>query len=273
MDGPLVSIIIPHFQTPDLARICLRSIRRYTRNVPCEVIVIDNGSQDGTSLDYLRQVEWIGLIERTENIGPLGLGHKEAIDIGIDAGKAPYVLAFHTDTIPIREDWLSWHLEQIQANEKIAAVGSYKLELKSPLQVLLKKFERLRWWKDQRPEDIGDQSPYIRSHCALYRREVLTKLGLIYNDPDQGVAGRHVHYALEHNGYEAKLLDVQQTLERVVHLNHGTMVIIPELGARRRTIRKGLKRIEQFLASSAVQAVFNDDSLDRGTAAELMRAA
>src|SRR5690606_29802738 len=99
---PLVSIIVPHFQTPELARLCLRSIRRFTYWVPYEVIVIDNGSKDGASLDYLRTIEWIKLIERTENIGPVAIGHKEAVDIGIEASTAPYVLAFHTDTIPIR---------------------------------------------------------------------------------------------------------------------------------------------------------------------------
>ena len=261
MRTPLVSIIIPHYQTPDLARLCLRSIRRYTIDVPYEVIVVDNGSQDDRSLQYLRNVTWIRLIERTQNIGELGIGHKEAVDIGIDATNAPLVLAFHTDTIPIRSDWLKWHIEQLTADDRIGAVGTYKLELKSPLQRVLKRFDSLMARRRSSAEN-GDHRPYIRSHCALYRRALLEELGLRYNDPEADVAGRHIHYALEQNGYEARLLGVEETLRRVVHLNHGTMVMLPELGARKKSIRIGRRRIDRFLQRPEVQATFNDASLD-----------
>lgn len=263
MAQPLVSIIVPHLQTPALAQLCLRSIRYWTHDVDYEVIVIDNGSTDGASLEYLRQVKWIKLIERTDNIGAVGVGHKEAIDIGIDAGAAPLILAFHTDTIPIREDWLSWHVAQIQTDDKIASVGTYKLEIKSPLQLWLKKLESLGPANDRRQANIGDHEPYIRSHCALYRRAALAALNLRYNDGENTAAGLQVHRALVAGGYECRLLDVAETLKRVVHLNHGTMALLPQLGARQRTIRKGRSRIDRFLARPAVQAVFNDASLDR----------
>ena len=57
MTEPLVSIVVPHYQTPELAKLCLRSIRKFTAGIPCEVIVVDNASRDGTALEYLRQVE------------------------------------------------------------------------------------------------------------------------------------------------------------------------------------------------------------------------
>ena len=263
MSQPLVSIIIPHYQTPELVRLCLRSIRRYTRDVAYEVIVIDNHSRDGHSLDYLRSVEWIRLIERTEEVGHAALGHKEAVDLGFAAATAPLVMAFHTDTIPLREDWLSWHVEQLTSAPKIAAVGTYKLEFKSP------SFLRLRNWTDkllswtQRASKHGDHRPYIRSHCALYRREVLAQLGLRYNLSPQETAGRDVHFALEQQGFIAKLLPVDETMRRIAHLNHGTMVLVPEFGVRRRTVRQGRSRIERFFERPDVRAIYNDDSLDK----------
>lgn len=273
MNGPLVSIIIPHYQTPDLVRLCLRSIRRHTQHIPYEVIVVDNGSPDGPSLDHLRQVEWIHLIERRDDIGPLGIGHKEAVDIGVESSRGAYVLAFHTDTIPIRHDWLSWHVKQINAGERIGAVGTYKLELKSPMQAFLKYWEPILRLGGRRRRATGDHRPYIRSHCALYRRDLLRRFNLRYNADHGETAGRNVHLGLEQHGYEARLLDVEETLRRVVHLNHGTMVLRPELGAKRRTIARGLKRMEAFLARPEIQSVLNDDSLDRGSRDELLRAA
>lgn len=264
MTTPLVSIIIPHYQTPDLARLCLRSIRRYTTGVHYEVIVIDNASKDGASLDYLRQVEWIRLIERKGEIGKGGWAHKEAVNIGFDAARAPYLLTAHTDTVPVREDWLAWHVDYLERDPRVGAVGTYKLELKTPLQLWLKRVEALfqRTVREQ-----SDDRPYIRSHCALYRRDALEKLGLRYDDPENGVAGRDIHYGLEAGSYETRLLDIAETLKRVVHLNHGTAIMLPEIGGRPRMVRKGMQRIHDFLARPAVQAVFNDERLDRNECA------
>ena len=258
MDKPTVSIIIPHYQTEMLARLSLRSIRRYTTQTPYEVIVVDNASGDGKSLEYLRGVEWIRLIERTEGVSEIpGEAHKEALDAGIAASDAPYILSFHTDTIPIRDGWLAWLVEQIDAGERIAAVGTYKLERTKPLK-------RLEHWLKSlahRGELPPEKRPYIRSHCALYRRSVMDELGLKFVD-ETTATGQGVHLALESAGYKAVLLSIPEMLRHVVHLNHGTMVLIPELGARKRTIRKGHGRIDRFLDRTDVRDIFHDETLD-----------
>ena len=40
------TICIPNYKTLDFTRLCLRSIRKFTK-YPYEVIVVDNNSQDG----------------------------------------------------------------------------------------------------------------------------------------------------------------------------------------------------------------------------------
>ena len=45
--------------------LCLRSIRRYSGAYNLEVLVVDNGSKDG-SLEYLQSLDWIRLIERPD---------------------------------------------------------------------------------------------------------------------------------------------------------------------------------------------------------------
>ncbi|MFN8644897.1 MAG: glycosyltransferase, partial [Candidatus Binatia bacterium] len=59
--NPSVTLLIPHFQTLDAIRLCLRAIRRYTEPPP-RVLVLDNGSADG-SIDYLRRLAWIECID------------------------------------------------------------------------------------------------------------------------------------------------------------------------------------------------------------------
>ena len=63
--SPRISLCIPHWQVRDMMSICLRSIRKHSRKYDLEVIVVDNGSRDD-SLDYLRSLSWIRLIERPE---------------------------------------------------------------------------------------------------------------------------------------------------------------------------------------------------------------
>jgi len=258
---PDVSIIIPHYKTFDLVRLCLRSIRRYTETA-YEVVVVDNDSGDEASLQYLRRVKWIRLIERREGLSPNpSQSHKEAMDIGIAASAAPYVLSFHTDTIPIRRGWLGFLLRHILSGEKTAAVGSYKLEIKSPLGLFLKRVERRLGLGTKKEAGTSENPLYIRSHCALYRREILDRLNLHFASDEP--AGRNIHFGLIEAGYEAKILPPQELLAYVVHLNHATMALHPQLGARKRTIRKGLARIKSFLARPEVERILNDESLDR----------
>src|SRR5690349_18633151 len=121
---PLVSIIVPHYQTPALAALCLRSIRRFTTGIAYEVIVVDNASKDGSSLEYLRQVRGIRLIERTDVPASGSDAHRTAVEIAIDASTAPFIATIHTDTIPIRHDWLQYHLDPMLIDQRIAATGT-----------------------------------------------------------------------------------------------------------------------------------------------------
>ncbi|MDP6045125.1 MAG: glycosyltransferase family 2 protein [Phycisphaerae bacterium] len=258
MPEPLVSIIIPHYQTESLARLCLRSIRRYTTKTPYEVIVVDNGSSDGGSLEYLHSVKWIKLIERTEGISDIpGDAHKEALDAGIDAASGQFLLSFHTDTIPITDGWLAWLVDKMEADKRIGAAGTYKLEYKK----LLKRIEH--WFKDlmRRGEPPRLERPCIRSHCAIYRRSVMEELDLKFIN-ETTVTGQGVHWAIEDGGYKSQMLSVNEMLRYVVHLNHGTMVLLPELGARKSTIRKGHGRIDKFLNRKEVREILLDESLD-----------
>jgi len=262
MSGPLVSILIPHYQTESLARLCLRSIRKYTADVPHEVIVVDNASADGESLAYLRSVAWIRLIERPpEEVHPEGpWAHREALDIAVGASRGPLVLSFHTDTIPLRPGWLGWLVGQIEADDRIAAVGTHKLEPPRPLK-------RLEAWvrKTFLPKAASGERyrEFIRSHCALYRRDVLEKLGLRFLTDAVVTTGRDIHVGLAEHGYEARLLAVREMMRWVSHLNHGTIALVADRGGSRKTRVRGARRIERFLRRPEVRAVYEDESLDR----------
>ena len=89
--APIYSVIIPHYKTKDMTRICLLALKEFS-TLENEVIVIDNGSKD-ESTDYLRSLSWIRLIENYSNLTG-GDAHKHALDIGLAIAKGKYVIFF-----------------------------------------------------------------------------------------------------------------------------------------------------------------------------------
>ena len=78
------TICIVNYKTLDFTRLCLRSIRKFTK-YPYEVIVVDNDSQD-ESLKYLKSLNWIRLIERRAGANEPGGGyaHSAGLDLGLE---------------------------------------------------------------------------------------------------------------------------------------------------------------------------------------------
>lgn len=77
------TICVVNFKTLDFTMLCLRSIRKFT-DFPYEVLVVDNDSRD-ESLEYLKSLSWIRLIQREDKEGYLRGSHafSSALDIGL----------------------------------------------------------------------------------------------------------------------------------------------------------------------------------------------
>ena len=52
----LVSIIIPSKDNPDILKCCLQSIRKFTKYINYEIVVVDNGSNDSNRKEYEKLV-------------------------------------------------------------------------------------------------------------------------------------------------------------------------------------------------------------------------
>lgn len=93
---PQVTILCPHYKTPELTRVCIRLLGKHTRPELAKVVVIDNDSAD-ESLDYLRTLKWIKLIERQTHQSngekaPPPFQHSRALDLGLATVDTPFVL-------------------------------------------------------------------------------------------------------------------------------------------------------------------------------------
>lgn len=269
MNNKQVTILIPNYKTPEITKICLRLIRQHTDFNRVEVIVIDNNSNDA-SLEYLKTLDWITLIERKADAPETPpLSHSRALDLALKQVKTPYVLSIHTDTFVKRADWLDVLLKPFDNNPKLAGVGSWKLESKSRLQMLGYQFEQA--WKKllsnyfgysgYRADRLDVSARYLRSHCALYRMDVIRQLKTCFSDGDD-TAGRAMHQKMVTAGYNMLFLSSGELGRYVDHLNHATMVLNPEFGSSEQMRKEGSKRIKEKLRGIDANGILANVKLD-----------
>ena len=269
MTEPQVTILVPNYKTLVLTKLCLRLLRKHTAANLAHVIVIDNDSQDD-SLDYLRTVSWIELIERKKIEGESAVqGHARALDMALERVKTPYVLSIHTDTLVKHPQWLNFLLNQFNQDPNLAGVGSWKLESKSWARRSLKLIERylqlgfyrLTGKTQHGLEGIGKNYYYLRSHCAMYRMDLVKELNVHFGDGDM-VAGKDMHKRLVEAGFEMRFLPSEVLVKYLEHINHATTVLNPHLSTRQKSVDKGLRRIEKSLERMNAKAILSNDALD-----------
>jgi len=90
----MVSIVIVNWNGKDIIKQCLDSIYTNVKNVSFEIIVVDNGSTDG-SVEMLREgYPQVKLIECKEN-----LGFGKANNLAVSYCRGEYILLLNNDTI------------------------------------------------------------------------------------------------------------------------------------------------------------------------------
>ena len=250
-----VSILIPHYKTLKMTQLCLRLIKKHTDLQRVEIIVIDNGSNDESS-DFLKKLDGITLLIREKVMGESGaMSHSKALDLGLEHVSTPFFLSIHTDTLVIAPGWLDFLLDHIKSEKNIAGVGSWKLEFKPMYKRILKNMERFwqaRIWYPMKGKaggkitGIGDNYYYLRSHCALYKTDLVKNSTNGFNDGGE-VAGKVLHKKLVDQGFTMRFLSSDDLSQYVRHLNHATAILNPELHGKRTGKKKQLNRIEKEL--------------------------
>jgi len=264
------TICVVHYRTLELTRLCLRSLRRFTPE-PCEVVVVDNDSRDA-STEYLRSLSWIRLIERrpTSPDRSGAWAHAAALDLGLEAARAPVFVSLHSDAFVRREGWLSTLLAPLDRDPRVASVGSGKLEGEAPWRARWKALaEGLYAWKRRlqgRPRPAWFSRPYHRTVCALYRTDVLRREGLSFTMGfEEGfTAGQRLHFALEERGLALATIPEAQMETLVTHLAHATQVVnAGEFSLKRRAIAATERRMARLLESDLARSLLADEALDR----------
>lgn len=264
----IATICVVNYRTLDLTRLCLRSIRKYTRG-PYEMVVVDNHSQDA-SLEYLKSLKWIRLIERKDpaNDSSGGYAHGAALDLALQECRTEFFVSLHSDTVVHREGWLEMLLEPFREEPRMACVGGGKAELEETWRVWLKKATDYKTFFRKLfrvPDPLGRYRYYNRTVCSAYRTEILKKENLTFlMDREKGMTvGQKLYFELEDRGYKTVRIPDWRLKQYVYHLAHATQVLnAQQYHLQKRTIQKIQKRIHEILRSEPVCAILSENSLD-----------
>jgi len=262
------TIGIVQYKTLDFTRLCLRSIRRFT-SYPYEIIVVDNDSDD-ESLDYLKTLKWIRLLQRKSEQGEPGGGyaHAAALDLALADCNTEFFVSLHSDVFVKRTGWLTDLIRYFGNDEKIACVGTGKIELQPAWQIWLKEnidVNALKRKLLREPDPLQKFRYFNRTIYSIYRTDVLRREGLTFlTGKKEGLtAGRKLYFDLLDKGYKTIELPQRLVGKYVVHLAHATQAVNPqEFSLRRRTIQKYKRQFEKIIASELFASIIADNSLD-----------
>ena len=203
-----VSIIILNKDLLFCTKQLIESIRQYTPKNSYEIIVVDNGSQDG-SVKWLQQQKDVRLICNKENAGfPKGCNQ------GMEIAKGEEIMLLNNDTV-VTKNWLVNLRKALYSHPSVGAVGpvtnhcsnSQQIDIPYPNENTPEAMNAM-----QRFAEAYNQSDSRKWHkwmmlvgfCMLFKREVYEKIGGMdeayspgnYEDDDYSLRIRKAGYEI-----------------------------------------------------------------------------
>ena len=153
-------------------------------SVPHEIIVIDNGSAEDRSLNFIERYPDIKCIRSEKNLGFSG-----GNNLGIKEARGTYLFFLNNDTY-ILEDSFRNLIERLEQNPRIGGV-SPKIKFAFPPQniqfagytclssITLRNHLIGFGEADHGQHELSRQSPYLHGAAMMIKREVINKVGVM----------------------------------------------------------------------------------------------
>jgi GT2 family glycosyltransferase len=212
---PDMSIVMVCWNNKAYLEPCLNSLYEAGLRSHFDVVVVDNGSTDGTQAMLREKFPEVQLIENGRNVGL-----SRASNQGINATQGRYVLLLNDDTL-VNALSLDAMVEFLETHPEAGAVGGRLLNEDGSFQAGFAKFSslyeefmiathlgELLWGGYPSHEDDSQIRPvgWLSSACLLLRREALDKVGLL--DEEYFIYGDEadLQYRLQQAGWQVYYL-------------------------------------------------------------------
>lgn len=198
-----VSVIIPNYNGIAFLDSVLASLETQTQK-NMEVILVDNGSSDGSVSFVTAHYPWVHIIELPENFG-----FCRAVNEGIKASKADYALLLNNDT-EAAPDFVEQMLLAIRRHRRAFSCAARMVQFhdRDKLDDAGDYYCALGWsFARGKGADIHkyEKEEKIFSACGgavIYRRKVLDKIGLFDEEHFAYLEDTDIGYRARIHGYE-----------------------------------------------------------------------
>jgi GT2 family glycosyltransferase len=172
----MTSIIVVNFNTKELLRQCLASVRHH--HPGAEVIVVDNASRDGSAEMVSDEFPDATLIVLSDNRGFAG-----ANNVGIARSKGDFVVLLNSDTV-LEDDGLARCIAWMAKSPRLGATSPLLIGVDNQPQECFRTFPSLytqlreaiplsRACQDSASDKVG----WLAGTALVIRREALTQIG------------------------------------------------------------------------------------------------
>jgi GT2 family glycosyltransferase len=243
LDGKKVTIIILTWNGLAYTKRCLETLRARTAFPDYEIVVVDNGSTDGT-VEYLRSLPWLRLFENRDNQGFVKGNNRALAECG---GDSDFVL-LNNDTEIIQPEWLSRLQATAYSAPEVGVVGARLRRPDGMLQHAGTYMPVETFWGQQVGAGEKDVNQFnadaevegVVFACAYIKREVYERVGPLdedyfsyFEDSDYCLKARSHGFKVVCCG-SATVVHHENTSTKVNRVSHGDMFLESQKTFRRK---------------------------------------
>ncbi|MFH0924628.1 MAG: glycosyltransferase family 2 protein [bacterium] len=217
----MISVVIPNWNGINFIGMCLDSFKGQ-KFKDYEIIVVDNGSTDGSRELLKDKYPFVRLIELPEN-----LGFAKACNEGIKTSKGEYICLLNND-IEVDDLWLKELYEGMERYPQ-AGMGASKMLFFDQRDIIYNAGDTYHIWgtggpRGQGEKDDGryDREEYIFGACAgagIYRKKLFEDIGFFDEDFFIFAEDVDLNYRSQLSGYKCVYL----SKARVYHIGTATV--------------------------------------------------
>lgn len=158
---PLVSVMLLNMNGKKLTSDCIKSIQKNTNYPNYEIIVIDNGSIDG-SVKILKEMKRKKIVTKLV-LNKKNVGYSNGVNQGFKESKGKYIYHLDNDTL-VEKKWLSKAVEAAEAIKNPGAIGSLLVG-------------KINYGKGLKGQEIVSEKLAVCGAAMMYSKKALKKIG------------------------------------------------------------------------------------------------
>lgn len=262
---PSFSIALVNYKTLEVTSICLDLISQAVNVHEVPVWVVDNNSADA-SLDYLKKLDWIHLIERKADAPEAGyMAHGRALDMVLERVTTDYLLLLHSDTLIYDEKIISLLINGLQANSQVAAAGCLEQVNRPAYATAWRTLVRgVKYYARRAKVAVGlkTRDPrlfyeiYLKSFCTLWNANIIKKHALSFAMVDR-IPGYEMQDKLRALGYTFDCMAPSEMFQYLDHIEAGTVSHVNGLGKNHKRVKNYQAILQKTKAKAANNAAKN----------------